>query len=350
MNLSTALEPIRRVVKKVWWIEFLTLGNVAVTVAFLRLHHLRIDWRGFSYIVKPLVMSLPYFLAGGVIATVLVRAVLDRSFRPILSRLQTPGYYVVWLRLWIVLILSTYCYGWLKVNVPIVNPRLWDEQLWTLDTYLLGGFSPSLFLTALFDGSVFTGWIDYWYNFWARTLMAMIIFVSAFHKDDERRTFITAKIILWSLGAWLYVAMPALGPVYAFPEVWHQSVGIYPRALGMQMKLWANYQSLQEGIALGRISGINPTRGVAAMPSLHVGTHVLFALWAWSKYRPLFIFFLLGTLFTFVGSILTGWHYAIDGIVGAGLAFIALYLARRLDSRERTEPSGDEAVRREVLV
>ncbi len=328
--------------KSVWAVEWLTLANVIVTVAYLRLHHLRIDWKGFWYIVKPLLTNLPLYLVVGMAATVLIRLALDRSFRPIAERLKRPSWYLEWLRLWLAMLLATYAYAWLKVNVPLVRHVLFDQELWSLDVLMHLGVSPSVFLTSLFDGSFLTGWIDFWYEYWSRTVLIVLVVLTAFHDAELRRRFVTAIVLLWTFGAWIYVALPALGPIYAFPEIWQAGSSIpYPRALGTQMGLLQNYQILQEGLATGQLQGFNPTRGIAAMPSLHVGTHVLFAIWAWFRLRPLFVVFLLASIFTFLGSILTGWHYAVDGYVGAALAWLSFVLARRFepDVEPPTPPS-----------
>lgn len=352
MNTQGTGDKIRRLLAHVWPIEVFVLVNLGILVAILRAHGLRVDWRGFWYIVWPLLRSLPVFLVVGLAATILVRFGLDRSLRPVLRRLRTPHYYIVWTRLWLALLVASYCYGWLKVNVPMINTRLWDQELWVLDAFLHGGISPTLFLTRLFDGTPFVAWVDFWYDFWALTVMWFLVFVTAFHGDEDRKTLVTAKILLWVFGSWIYLSMPALGPIYQFPESWNQGATVpYPRALGVQMNLWTNYQTIQEGIATGQLRAFNPTRGIAAMPSLHVGAHVLFALWAWRHYRPLFVVFLLAAIFTYLGSILTGWHYAIDGWVGAGLAWLSLYLARRFSSwgTEEDEDPEDEGEGEEDL-
>ncbi len=323
---------VQGLLRSVWAVEWLTLANVVVTVAYLRLHHLRIDWKGFWYIVKPLLINLPLYLVVGMVATVVLRLALDRSFRPIAESLKRPSWYWEWLRLWLAMLLATYAYAWLKVNVPLVRQVLWDQELWTLDVLLHLGISPSVFLTSLFDGTFLAGWIDFWYEYWRRTVLIVLVVLTAFHLGAARRRFVTAMVLLWTFGAWIYVAIPALGPCYIFPDIWQAGTSIpYPRALGTQMGLWQNYQILQEGLATGQLQGFNPTRGIAAMPSLHVGTHVLFAIWGWYHLRPIFVVFLLAAIFTFLGSILTGWHYAIDGYVGAGLAWLSYVLARRLE-------------------
>jgi hypothetical protein len=103
-----------------------------------------------------------------------------------------------------------------------------------------------------------------------------------------------------------------------------------PRAARGQAALWDNYQRMVAGRD-GQLYAFNPTRGVAALPSLHVGAHVLFFLWA-RRFAPVLSpLFLAAGVLTFVGSMVTGWHYAVDGYAGAGLAILAYAVARRLE-------------------
>ena len=78
----------------------------------------------------------------------------------------------------------------------------------------------------------------------------------------------------------------------------------------------------------------------AAMPSLHVGLHFFFFLWSRRRARPLVVFFALATVLTFMGSILTGWHYAVDGYVGMLLAWICYRIGRW---RDENDPAVDPA-------
>ncbi len=64
-----------------------------------------------------------------------------------------------------------------------------------------------------------------------------------------------------------------------------------------------------------------PFRGISAMPSVHVAMAVLLALIGWARHP------LAGTALTayavviLIGSVVLGWHYAIDGYVGGLMAF-----------------------------
>jgi hypothetical protein len=82
------------------------------------------------------------------------------------------------------------------------------------------------------------------------------------------------------------------------------------------------------------------------MPSLHVGVHFLFALWARRHAPRLFLPCTLATALTFLGSLTTGWHYALDGYAGMLLAWGAVALADRFEpvESEAATPDGSRAV------
>ena len=150
-------------------------------------------------------------------------------------------------------------------------------------------------------------------------------------------------VLLWGVGTWIYLSVPVLGPCYTQPELFAEVAQEMPAATGGQAVLWENYQKVLAGRS-GRLGSFNPTRGIAALPSLHVGAHFLFALWARRYARPLWVPFLLGTLLTYLGSLVTGWHYAVDGYVGLALAYGAYRLSLRLEPIPETPEDRAEEV------
>jgi hypothetical protein len=319
--------------------ELVTLAMTAATVAFLRLHGLRMDWRTAGYILGPLYKSVPKAFVAGVGVFALYRLARRRPVRAYLRQVATPGWLLLWVRLWLAAMVMTYSYFWLKVCVPLVNGRLWDPQLWRADLLLHLGFSPSVFAVQLLAGTPLVGLLDHWYGAWVATVFYSMSFFAASPDPLFRRRFILSCVLLWTLGAWLYVALPALGPAYVFHQHFRELEGAMPAAEGGQLLLMANYQRMLAGRASGVLTAFNPTRGIAALPSLHVGAHWLFALWARRRFRPLFPLLVLATAFTFAGSLVTGWHYAVDGYVGVLLAWGCYRLARWM---ERGGNGGEE--------
>ena len=126
-----------------------------------------------------------------------------------------------------------------------------------------------------------------------------------------------------------YRLLPALGPCYTTPDVWTGIADRIPHARGGQAQLWENYLRMLAG-RTGPLRQFNPTRGIGAMPSVHVAAHALFALWARERSRILGRIGFFLTALTFVGSVVTGWHYAIDAYAGLLLAILCWQSGRRL--------------------
>lgn len=307
--------------------EIVAWASLLAAIVFLRAHELRIDRVAFNYTVPPLIPVLGKFFVVG-ICLYLVYAILRRdSAWKYLKTILDWRWLLLSLRLWLVFIVFTFSYVWLKVCVPLVNPRLWDQALWRLDTLLHFGFSPSLFMVELTQGTLLAPLLDRWYGWWLLSISLSLAFFCSYPKLLARRQFLFSCVVLWGAGAWIYVALPALGPIYAFNEVWHGILPEIPHADAGHQLLWGNYQRVLEGKDSGMLRAFKPALGVAAMPSLHVGGHWLLMLWARRLARPLFMPAVVGTFLTFLGSLVTGWHYAVDGYMGIVLAQSAYWLA-----------------------
>jgi membrane-associated phospholipid phosphatase len=70
--------------------------------------------------------------------------------------------------------------------------------------------------------------------------------------------------------------------------------------------------------------------GISAMPGLHVGIAVLFAVVALQRSKPLGVLLILYAVSIQVGSVVLAWHYAVDGYLGAVLAIVCWHVAGAL--------------------
>ncbi len=222
---------------------------------------------------------------------------------------------------------QTYC--WIKLAIPILHPRLFDQELWNIDQAIFFGHSPSVFLVDLFSAPAALRSVDWSYAnvFYASLLVAGVFFASSPDRK-VRVSFINSNIAMWLIGAWLYVSVPALGPAFRFPEVWLPLSAYFTNTQQMQRTLVANYTTLL-GYRRGVIRPVNILFGIAAFPSLHVAFEVLVLLWMRRLWRYGEIVFGIFTVLIVIGSMVTGWHYLVDGIAGAILAAICFVSATR---------------------
>lgn len=319
-------------------LELLALAAFVAVVVLLRARGLRMDAHALRFTLPPMLSSLPRILVAGVALHVIVALVRRRRVLGYLREFVRPGSLLGWARICAAFMLVTFAYAWLKVCVPLLNQRLWDVELWRLDRALHLGFAPNVFLVELLAGTPLLGALDLWYSFWIVTVFAAWAWAAAHPDAARRRNFAFACALLSVAGSWLYLTMPALGPCYAYPELFAGVTGEIRHAAGTQAALGVNYARMVAGRD-GTLSQFNPYLGVAAFPSLHVGAHWLFALWARRHARAMFVPLVVATALTFVASVATGWHYAVDGYAGMLLAWLVLALADRVEPIPAPEPA-----------
>jgi hypothetical protein len=318
--------------------ELFTYGATLAVVGYLRWRGLRMDWRTIEFMAGPMFAQLPRALGIGLVLHAVALALARESPRSWLQSVATPVSALLWLRVWVATMTVTYTYSWLKVSVPLLRWEVLDPALWKLDRLLHFGISPSIFAVELVVGTPVAGWLERWYGLWLTSVVGMFAFAFLSPVLARRRNFALACAVLWIGGAALYFALPAVGPCYASEDVFRELRAEMPGAAAAQAQLWENYVKLVAGRD-GSLKQFNPYLGVAALPSLHVGAHVLFALWARRHARRLFLPFAAAAALTFLASIATGWHYAVDGYLGALLAVAALWIAERFEPVPEDRPA-----------
>ena len=316
--------------------EWAALAMLLAVLAFFSWRGLSIDPFTVTYTAKASLRVGIFALALGVALQALLHLRDRDRLRRYLEEVRQPAWLVDWLRLWLAIWVTSFAYFWLKVCIPFINPRSWDGAFSRLDELLHLGFAPTRFVPQLLGNGALAPWLDRWYDVWLLTLVVGIAFIAAVADRVLRRRVILSCVLLWTLGAWAYLAFPAVGPAFVASETWTPLPLQLPRATAAQAILWTNYQQVLT-IRSGGSGPLDYRLGIAALPSLHVAFHVLFALWLWQVNRLAAGIVAGLALLTFVGSVLTGWHYAVDGYVGAALAWLCFWIAPRME-REATDP------------
>ena len=233
-------------------------------------------------------------------------------------------------------------YTWLKLLIPALNGRSWDTGLGNLDRLLCGGIDPNRFLLAILAGN--PRWVAsavdimYWLWMFAGLLGGIVLLTAA--DRAVRRSGAASLALFWLAGAWIYVAVPAFGPALVDLDLWTQVRVLLPNNAGTERELLWNYMAVKSIVA-GKPMPVRVSFGVAAMPSLHVGLDVLFALWARRQARSWAWVWWILTGVTSLGAVATGWHYLVDVIAGAGLALAAYLLAAERDPAPATPLPSD---------
>lgn len=230
----------------------------------------------------------------------------------------------------------------LKAVIPRLHPYSWDATLSHWDMALHGGKAPWEWLQPLLGHPLATGLLNFTYHFWFFLLYAILYWlIFDTRRPLLRMQFLLSFVLAWSiLGSILAVLFSSVGPCYyghlhasdpyaplmAYLHEANQHVPVW--ALQVQDMLWQGYQS----------KGVNGELGISAMPSMHVATAVLMAMMGWRVSRAAGIALSVFAVLIMLGSIHLGWHYAVDGYVGAAGAALVWQLVGRMLGRELASP------------
>jgi len=229
----------------------------------------------------------------------------------------------------------------IKASIPSLLPFTWDPHFEQLDRWLHGGTAPWEMLKPVLDAPIATYAVNLVYNSWFICLTLIWVWQTFRLVDSRLRLqFFLSLILGWILlGNVVAALLSSSGPCF-FGRVTGLSDSYAPLmeylrdvdnsysvwALDAQELLWRNY--IKGGVVVGS--------GISAMPSMHVAIATLFALVCWRVRRWFGAVMSVYAFAIMIGSVLLGWHYAIDGYVGA-LGMIAIWWAtgRCLEWHER---------------
>lgn len=218
------------------------------------------------------------------------------------------------------LTLLIYCN--IKQAIPFINPNLYDSQLLVLDRIFHLGFNPNTYSVQVVGDHVIAGILDRIYISWYLVKPMVLAYFAIIPDRRIHIRFFTCYFAMWIFGGLFAVVIPSLGPIYTHPE-WFAKLNI-PFANRLQQLLLKHYQA---AILHPEKYKIFIYEGIAAFPSLHVGIIALFAFFFWQVNRKAGMAIFAYLSFIQIGSVLLGWHYAIDGYFGIGLAWGFYYLS-----------------------
>lgn len=224
----------------------------------------------------------------------------------------------------------------LKAAIPQILPFVWDPLFADLDRIVHFGVDPYRFLLPLLGGTVPTAIINFSYHFWM-VMVYFCMFVAAFSRADgprgdggAGRVYLLAHVLIWIVGGnALALVFSSAGPVYferlgygdtfaplmAHLEQVSQATTVW--ALGVQEMVWENF-----------VGGTNV--GISAMPSMHLATSTLMALYAFHHSRWLGRAMVAFVGIILLGSVYLGWHYAIDSYLGILVAVLGWRVAAQV--------------------
>jgi hypothetical protein len=219
-----------------------------------------------------------------------------------------------------------YVFANIKAAIPILNPLAWDTYFAQLDSTLHFGTQPWVWLQPLLGYAPITFLININYNFWFLVTWIMWVHFAFADKPSELRTrFFLSFFAMWALiGGVLAVWFSSAGPCFygrlgLTPDPFADLMA-YLRGVNEVLPIWAI--PVQDELWQGYTDNSVIVRGISAMPSMHNGSALLYALAGYQVSRFAGRLLSVHAILIFIGSIHLGWHYAVDSYLAWALTLV----------------------------
>ena len=226
-------------------------------------------------------------------------------------------------------ILVVYIHFNIKMWIPAINPRLFDQDYFAIDQaagslIVLFDYLRALPARILPDA-------DLWYQ---AAFFGVFVLSFLCHSLGLRRYHyqnMTALLLMESVGPLSYFIAPAIGPfIYQH--------GTNALATAAELRMYSVYEAARTGGAawITDHGGQFFADPLAAMPSLHVGASFIIAYYAVRARLWVAPLAVLAFCWIFIESVAARWHYLVDLPAGLLLAFAAIAVTSHLYSRIST--------------
>jgi|GEM_PF-6698441 hypothetical protein len=218
-------------------------------------------------------------------------------------------------------------YTTIKQAIPFINPNIYDQQLLIIDRFIHFGIFPSTFIAETANLKIFNKLLDKLYFLWFPTKILVLSFFIIHTSKIKKQLFLSSYFMIWVIGVFLGLALPSIGP-FALEQVALPAPGM-DFSFATQKILSYIYEAKKPITANGN-GNMFFGYGLMAFPSLHVTACILFFYFLKDENEILKYSSLIFLILIFLGSLYSGWHYAVDGYAGILIVFISVTISKYL--------------------
>jgi len=208
---------------------------------------------------------------------------------------------------------------WIKPEVTAVAP-FWADELFANIDHAIFRTDPWRLFQRI--DLTFHAWA--YSFFWAVAIMATLLWLFFQPPSRERSASLLSYFALWSIfGPIGQLLLSSAGPIF------YQRIGLGDRFAELSGNIPEITQKLSAYLWNFHTTGeLGVGAGISAMPSLHIATVAWIVLVFRGQRSMLVPLTALFVLYIWALSVALGWHYAIDGVVGAAGAVLSQLLCR----------------------
>ncbi len=327
--LNRSLRPPIRLIHSIYLFEWLSLASVIALVAFLLAGPVRTQPAMLAlWLLRRIAVIAILSIALTIVAQLIRRLRTGARWQenPAAMELARASFWCDTTRILIAFTAIETSHLILKAYIPLINPGNHDTLLSRIDSTLFFGQDPLRLILDVFSSPTIHHVFDVLYSgvyFFA--LWAGVVVFFAWLPGRRRIAFFNGFFIMWQLGLVLYLLLPSWGPIFVRPELFESTLADMPMTVAVQHGLYLETSSL----VTGRLDVVIRFFGLAAFPSLHVAVFVFYALWARKIGRAWQIWNTALVPLILIGSMLTGYHYLVDGLAGILVGAFSWIVGRR---------------------